>query len=71
MGDQGTSGPAHAAGTRRAEDIRGEDGKEAGRDDTETTGADRPAGPSTARDSTGINPDAVESDSDSPNLPPA
>lgn len=71
MGDEGTSGPTHSAGTRRGEDIKDADGKEPGREDTGTTGANRPSGESTARDSTGINPESVESDTESPNMPPA
>ena len=51
------SGPTHTPGTRQGEDIKEEDGKESGREDTGTTGAGRPAGTSTARDSTAINPD--------------
>ena len=71
MGDEGTSGPAHSTGVARGEDIKDRDGKEAGRDDEGTTGAGRPAGSSTARDSTGINPDDVESTSGGPSKPPA
>ena len=71
MGDEGTSGPTHTTGTRQGEDIRDRDGEEAGRDDAGTTGAGRPAGTSTARDSTGINPDDAESKTDGPTKPPA
>jgi hypothetical protein len=71
MGDEGTSGPAHSAGVRKGEDIKEDDGKEPGREDAGATGADRPAGTSTARDSTAINPDDVESSSGGPNMPPA
>lgn len=63
--------PTHTTGTRQGEEIKDKDGKEAGRHDGETTHADRPSGGSTARDSTAINPDSVESDSDMPNMPPA
>jgi hypothetical protein len=63
--------PTHTPGTRKGENIIGQDGKEPGRQDTSTTHADRPSGESTARDSTAINPDSVESDSDMPNMPPA
>lgn len=54
--------------TRSGEDIRGKTGKEAGRHEMGTKGAtDRPMGGSTARDSTGIDPqDPI--DPDSPNL---
>ncbi len=62
--------PSHTPGTRKGEDIIKEEGKEPGRYDTEETGAGRPAGKSTARDSTSINPqDPV--DPKSPKLPPA
>lgn len=73
MGDQDTSAdaPTHHPGTRKGEDIKDEEGKEPGREDTGTTGADRPAGESDARDSTAINPDSVESVTDSPKMPPA
>lgn len=71
MADKGTSGPTHTTGTAKGEDIKDRDGKEAGRDDTGTTGAGRPTGTSTARDSTSINPDQVESTTDSPKMPPA
>ncbi len=71
MGNEGTSGPTHSPGVRRGEEIKEEEGKEPGREDKGTTGADRPAGTSTARDSTMINPDDVESESGGPSMPPA
>jgi hypothetical protein len=73
MGDEDTSatGPTHTQGTRQGEEIKDEEGKEAGRGDAGTTGADRPAGWSEARDSTAINPDDVETVTDSPKMPPA
>lgn len=73
MGDEDISAtaPTHTPGTRQGEEIKDEDGKEAGRYDGETTHADRPSGTSDARDSTAINPDSVESREDSPNMPPA
>ena len=73
MGDQDTSAtaPTHTPGTRQGEDIKEEEGKEAGRDDAGTTGADRPSGTSDARDSTAINPDDVESVTGGPKMPPA
>ena len=73
MGEEDTSAsaPTHTPGTRQGEEIKGEEGKEPGRDDAGTTHADRPSGGSTARDSTSINPDSVESGDDSPNMPPA
>lgn len=71
MGDQGTSGSAHSTGVRRGEDIKDDDGKEPGREEAGTTHKDRPSGTSTARDSTTINPDDVESSSGGPSMPPA
>ena len=71
MADKGTSGPTHTTGTAKGEDIKDRDGKEAGRSEEGTTGAGRPAGSSTARDSTSINPDEVDSTTDSPKMPPA
>ncbi len=74
MGNQDSAGtaPTHLPGTRKGEEIAREDGKEAGRHDSETSGADRPTGTSSARDSTGINPEDVESkDPNAPNMPPA
>jgi hypothetical protein len=63
--------PTHTPGTRQGEEIKDEEGKEAGRSDAGTTHADRPAGTSDARDSTAINPDDVESSSGGPSMPPA
>lgn len=73
MGEHDTSAtaPAHTPGTRSGEGIKEADGQEPGRNDAEASHADRPAGGRTARDSTSINPDAAESGSDSPNIPPA
>jgi hypothetical protein len=69
MGDEDTStAPTHTSGTRQGEEIKDEEGKESGRHDAEATHADRPSGGSTARDSTAINPDSVESDEDSARL---
>ena len=51
-------GPAHVPGATRGEDV-GEaphEPDESGRDDSGTSEAERPAGTSTARDSTSINP---------------
>ena len=69
--DSKASSPTHTPGTRKGEEIKGEEGNEPGRDDSATTGADRPAGGSSARDSTGINPGDAESDSGGPSMPPA
>lgn len=74
MSDHDTSrdAPAHDTGVGKGEEIKDRDGKESGRHDTGTTGADRPAGGSTARDSTRINPDAENPiDPESPKMPPA
>lgn len=68
--DRTSEKPAHQTGVRKGEELREDDGKEAGRHDAGTTGADRPAGASTARDATSINPqDPI--DPASPKLPPA
>lgn len=69
--DDKVSLPTHTPGTRQGEDIIGKDGKEPGREDTGTTGADRPTGESNSRDSTAINPEDVESTSGGPSMPPA
>lgn len=58
--------PSHHEGVPKGEEMAND--KEAGRYDSGTTGAGRPAGGSTARDSTGINPqDPI--DPESPNTP--
>lgn len=70
--DKGTDTPSHDTGTRKGEEVIDSAGKEPGRYDKGETGADRPAGGSTARDSTGINPEDEEPiDPDSPNMPVA
>ncbi|HKP86064.1 MAG TPA: hypothetical protein VJZ26_08210 [Blastocatellia bacterium] len=74
MADHDTSRdtPSHHPGTRKGEEIADGEGKESGRHDKAGTGKDRPAGGSTARDSTRINPDDEGPiDPESPNLPPA
>jgi hypothetical protein len=72
MSKNGEDMPAHDPGVRKGENIRAEDGKEPGRHDSGVTGADRPAGGHTARDSTAINPEAEEPiDPSSPRMPPA
>ena len=64
--------PVHDPGRRRGEDILKEDGKEPGRRDERPTGAGRPAGSSTGRDSTMVNPEAEDPiDPKSPKSPPA
>ncbi len=70
--DTGSDMTSHDFGVGKGEEKSSAEGKEAGRHDTGTTGADRPAGTSTARDSTSINPDeAGPIDEDMPNMPPA
>lgn len=70
--DKGTDTASHTSGTRKGEEIAGGVGKEPGRYDKGETGADRPTGGSTARNSTGVNPEDEEPiHPDSPNLPPA
>ena len=71
MGQEGTSGPAHSTGVRKGEEIKNADGKEEGREETGKSHADRPAGTSSARDSTAINPEDAESSSGGPSMPPA
>jgi hypothetical protein len=71
MGNEGTSGPTNTTGSRQGEEIKEQDGQEPGRTDAGTSHADRATGTKTARDSTAINPDSVESGDDSPNIPPA
>ncbi len=69
--DEGT-GPAHQPGTRKGEEMTQNEGKEPGRHDSGQSGAGRPVGRSTARDSTSINPDKENPiDPRSPKMPPA
>jgi hypothetical protein len=70
--DQHDDTPTHTSGTGKGEEIANRDGKEAGRHDKEQTGAGRPAGTSTARDATRINPESEDPIlPSSPKLPPA
>jgi hypothetical protein len=70
--DTDATKPTHHEGARKGEEILKEEGKEAGRKDAGETGASRPAGESTARDSTRVNPKSVEAqDPKSPKMPPA
>ncbi|MBA3766515.1 MAG: hypothetical protein H0W99_05925 [Acidobacteria bacterium] len=74
MDEQETSpdAPAHTPGTDQGEDKSTTEGKEAGRFDHDHTHADRPAGGSTARDSTSINPEKREPiDPRMPDIPQA
>jgi hypothetical protein len=60
----------HTPGVRKGEEMVKEEGKEPGRTDTGTTGAGRPAGTATGRDSSTVAPtDPI--DPASPDLPPA
>lgn len=67
--DQGNDTPSHTPDTSRGEDVKRRDGEEPGRQDKEGTGADRPAGGSSLRDATGVNPKAPV-DPKSPKLIP-
>jgi hypothetical protein len=68
--DAKSKSPAHDWGTGKGEEKASTEGKESGRHEAGTTHADRPAGTSTARDSTSINPDAEDPiDPNSPNMP--
>ena len=70
--DKGSDMSSHATGVAKGEEKTATEGKEPGRYEEGETGADRPTGTSTARDSTGINPeDENPIDPNSPNLPPA
>ena len=62
--------PTHTPGTRKGEEIANDEGREPGREDTGTTGADRPAGTRTGRDSSTVAPQEPI-DPDSPKMPPA
>ena len=69
---QGTDGPTHHTGTRKGENIQDWDGNEAGRHHKDESGAGRPSGGRTARDSTSINPEHEEPISpEMPHMPPA
>ena len=70
--DSKSESPSHDWGTGKGEEKSSMGGKEPGRHDAGETGADRPAGTSTARDATSINPENEDPiDPDSPNMPPA
>ncbi len=70
--NDGRHNPDHTPGTRKGEEQASKQGKEPGRHDHGSTHADRPAGKSTARDSTSVNADAENPiDPKSPKLPPA
>ena len=68
--DEGT-GPAHQPGSRKGEEMKQSEGQEPGRHESGETETGRPAGHSTARDATSINPDAENPiDPQSPQMPP-
>ncbi len=68
--NQEGTGPAHQSGARKGEEMASQG--EPGRVEMDEEGADRPAGGSTARMSTSINPDAEDPiDPAMPNMPPA
>ena len=70
--DTAHDSPAHDWGTGKGEGKSSMEGKESGRHDHDDTHADRPAGGSTARSSTSINPDDKDPiDPNSPKMPPA
>ncbi len=70
--DVSIDAPAHTPGTYKGEEQIKNQGKEPGRYDDGEAGADRPAGGSTARNSTSINPEAKDPiDPRMPNMPPA
>ena len=62
--------PAHALGTRKGEEMK-QHGSERGREGKGTSHSGRPTGQRTARDSTGINPDDMETTTGGPSMPPA
>jgi hypothetical protein len=63
---------SHTPGTAKGEEKIKDEGKEEGRFDHDDAGGDRPGGGSTARNSTGINPeDRDPIDPNMPNMPPA
>ena len=70
--DKGSTEPTHHPGARKGEEIVQSEGKESGRHDSGGSGASRPSGTSTSRDSTRINPENESPvDEKSPNMPPA
>jgi hypothetical protein len=70
--DSDAQAPRHHPGARKGDEVRQDEGREPGRHDSESTGAKRPSGGKTARDSTAINPESTEAiDPRSPRMPPA
>ncbi|MDQ2807234.1 MAG: hypothetical protein M3Z04_10045 [Chloroflexota bacterium] len=72
MDEQSSTGPAHQPGTHKGEELNKAEGPEAGREEKTDDGTGRPAATSTARYSTGINPEAEDPiDPSMPHMPPA
>ncbi|MBS1795555.1 MAG: hypothetical protein JSS81_16995 [Acidobacteria bacterium] len=70
--DKGSDSTSHQTGTLKGEEQSQNQGGEAGREETGESGAGRPTGVRTARDSTSINPDDREPiDPKMPHMPPA
>lgn len=70
--DVSPDAPAHTPGTGKGEEKTMHEGKEPGRHDEGTSGADRPTGGSTARNSTSIDPEGKGPiDPQMPDMPPA
>jgi hypothetical protein len=68
--DAKSASPSHDAGTGKGEEKSSMEGNEAGRHDHSDTHAERPAGGSTARSSTSINPEEHDPiDPNSPKMP--
>src|ERR1700704_1096816 len=65
--DQSQPEPDHVTGTGKGEEVALTEGREPGREEAGTTGADRPAGTRTARDATGV---AKDTDPIAPPRPP-
>lgn len=64
--------PTHPPGARKGEEVIRGEGREPGRHTHGRTGADRPAGGRSARDSTAINPEDHDPiDPSMPRMPPA
>ncbi len=61
--------PSHSTGTRKGEEVAHDEGQEAGRTDSGTSGAGRPTGTRTGRDSSTVAP-TEPIDPDSPDMPP-
>lgn len=72
MDEQSSTGPAHQPGTHKGEELEKAEGPEVGREDKFTDATGSPTGTTSARNSTGINPDAEDPiDPSMPLMPPA